>query len=414
MAKQNPYGTFSGPKSTVVLAGSRDPVLASARNFGRTKKGEVQVSGTGLSLGRHQTTSRVAGNTLGRKRGEPLYDERTGEFNASSNKELIEKFAMLINGAQSESKTGRQRLFERAPTEEFTQAMEARSELMREAAAGGMQSPAFVVMGEVLGDEVYETLGREGFGRNCYMVRDLADKEVGRVRVRKKDVTAHVSTTNIMETRVMVRQHWVYPGEYYITSFTSMEEREIAQAGSELLDDKYQDMLEQVMVAEDNYIRDEWNDTVGIYNPELVFNTFTPLFFSQGKINIDHWGIPCTRAVMAWDLWNDIEAEAEFSSWFDPVTKHELVLEGKIGSLMGVQLITDAFRYDTLRVLEDGEIFFLGSQITLGTITQRRPLQTEPTNRYQFGSPERGWFAFQIQGTVTFPRAVAKASRVSS
>ena len=250
------------------------------------------------------------------------------------------------------------------------------------------------------------------------LIRDLRFRCIVGVnddeRQEKQDVVAQISTTNIYTTRVMVRQHWVYPGEYYITGYASMEEKEISQAGAELLDDKYQDLLEQVMVSEDTHIKEHWDSTVGTFNPLLSFNTFTPLFFSQGKISVDHWGIPCVRAVMAWDLWNDIAAEPEFANWFDPVSKHELVLEGKLGSLMDVQLITDAFRYDTLRVLDDGEIYFLGPQIAVGTITQRRPLQAEPTNRYNFGQPERGWFMFQIQGTAVFPRAVAKAARVSS
>lgn len=80
---------------------------------------------------------------------------------------------------------------------------------------------------------------------------------------------------------------------------------------------------------------------------------------------------------------------------------------------MDVQLITDAFRYDTLRVLADGEIYFLGPQSAVGVIGQRKPIQTEPANKYNFMKPERGWFMYTIQSTVTFPRAVAKGIRVS-
>jgi len=402
MPQSNPFGRFQGRKSQVVIAGTPAPVTAEARNFGFTRTGAAQMSGQGATPNAHN---------LGRGKGERLFG-RNGEINASDKKELIQKIAALVTGSQDESKTGSERLFERRTTDEYA-AIQARREEAVRIARTDRSGQGFMVLGEVLGEEVYETLGREGFSRNCLMVRDLGDKEVGRIRVRKKDVVAQISTTNINTTRVMVRQYWVYPGEYYLTGYASMEEKEIAQAGSELLDDKYQDLLEQIMVQEDAHIKGQWDDTVGTFNPLLTFNTFTPLFFSQGKINVDHWGIPCTRCVMAWDLWNDIAAEPEFANWFDPVTKHELILEGKLGSLMDVQIITDAFRYDTLRVLDDGEIYFLGPQIAVGTITQRRPLQAEPTNRYNFGQPERGWFMFQIQGDAVFPRAISKAQRVS-
>lgn len=398
----NPFGQFKGRKSHIVTRGPAATPATEIMNFGRTRTGSVQTSGRGL---------RPSDRSLEGGRGERLFGAN-GEINASSKKELIEKIASLMTGAQAEGKTASDRLFERRTTDEYNAHLDRYAEALR-VARTDRSGQGFMVLGEVLGEEVYETLGREGFARNCLMVRNLGDKEVGRVRVRKKDVVAQISTTNINTTRVMVRQFWVYPGEYYITGYASIEEKEIAQAGTELLDDKYQDLLEQVMVREDQHVKDQWDDTVGTFNPLLTFNTFTPLFFSQGKINVDHWGIPCTRAVMAWDLWNDIAAEPEFANWFDPVTKHELILEGKLGSIMDVQIITDAFRYDTLRVLDDGEMYFLGPQIAVGTITQRRPLQAEPTNRYNFGQPERGWFMFQIQGDAVFPRAVSKAARVS-
>jgi hypothetical protein len=35
--------------------------------------------------------------------------------------------------------------------------------------------------------------------------------------------------------------------------------------------------------------------------------------------------------------------ETDFSSWFDPVHKHELVLEGKLGTILGMEILTDGF-----------------------------------------------------------------------
>lgn len=397
----NPFGQFSGPSSQVVLAGTDQPVLAEARSFGRTRTGALQASGSGLTPN---------ARNMGRGGGERLFG-RNGEINAGSKKELIEIIGNLLEGYQPGATSGADRLFERTATDDYRRHSAARTQAIREAAANP-DGPGFRILGETIGDEVYETLGREGFGRNCLMVRKLEDKEIGRVKVRKKDISAIVSTTNINVTKQMARQFYVYPGEYYIKGFVSVEEKELAQAGAEMLDDKFQDLLEQFMVQEDLVIKKHWDDQVGIINPGIVFNTFTPLFFSQGAISIDSHGLPCTRSVMAWDLWNDIRAEPEFANWFDPVHKHALILEGKLGSIMDVQIHTDGFRYDTLRVLNDGEIYFLGPQVGVGVITQRTGLQTRPTDRYNVGQAERGWFAFQIQGTTTFPRGVTKGTRV--
>lgn len=307
MGNVNPYGKFSGAKSQVVLAGTNTPVTAEARNFGRTRSGSVQVAGSGLPA-----TTR---NLAPRKGGERLFGSG-GEINASSKRELIEKIALLIEGAQTSQKTGADRLFETRTSDEYRAVMERRAQALLEAAAD-KTGQAHMILGQQTGDEVYETMGREGFGRNCLMVRDYADREVNRIRVRKKDVVAFVSGTNVNTFHSMVRQYWVYPGEYYITGGVMIEEREISQAGPEILDDKYQDLLEQFMVQEDTMIKTNWDSSVGIYNPLLSFNTFTPLFFSQGKISVDHWGLQCTRSVLAWDLWHDISAEPEFAGWFN-------------------------------------------------------------------------------------------------
>lgn len=53
---------------------------------------------------------------------------------------------------------------------------------------------------------------------------------------------------------------------------------------------------------------------------------------------------------------------------------------------------TDGFRYETLKVLEPGECYFLGAPANLGAITRRKDLSTAPINLHLLGRPERGWF----------------------
>jgi hypothetical protein len=115
---------------------------------------------------------------------------------------------------------------------------------------------------------------------------------------------------------------------------------------------------------------------------------------------------------MALDLWNDIIADTEFASWFDPVTKHEWVLQGNLGSILAAQIITDGFRLDNLQVLDQGEIFFCATPQTLGGITQRSELTSTPINRYNMGRPQRGWYLEQIEGmSFANSRAIARGTR---
>jgi hypothetical protein len=117
-------------------------------------------------------------------------------------------------------------------------------------------------------------------------------------------------------------------------------------------------------------------------------------------------------AIIAFDIWPDITADTEFSTWFDPVSKHEIVMNGYLGNILGTQIHTDGFRYSTLQVLQTGEVYFVGAPANLGAITRRKDLASAPINLHLLGRPARGWFFEQIEGmTIVNPRAVVTGSR---
>ncbi len=329
-----------------------------------------------------------------------------GEINAGSKRELM----TAIGALQRMVATGEVRKAD--PQEQYGNIIQARRELV-EAAYADKNGEGWQVLGEVIGEEIWETLGREGFARKTLLIKPLGKGETGRLRVRRKDVISFFVTSDPNVVASQVRQFYIYPPEFYLIAHITIEDKEIEQASGDLLDDKYQDGLEQIMVREDETWRRLINAAAGASNDLFLFNTFTPTVFSTMRTQIARWGIPVTGAIIAFDLWDDIIADTEFSTWFDPVSKHEIVLEGSLGSILGVNLITDAFRHDTLKVLEPGEVYFVGAPQTLGGITQRKELATESINKYNQGKPERGWFMETIEGmSVVNSRAVTRGNRV--
>jgi hypothetical protein len=383
MTAVNPYSAAARRKMAVASK-TRDPLSLS----GTVKAGKVNTR-TG-NVVRSHTEPLVAGN---------------GEFNAGNKKELMHAIATMYHAMQG----GEASVTETPNAREVRAAREAR---VAEAWAD-KTGAAWEALGEVVGDEVWETLGREGFGRKTLMIKPLSKGETGRLRIRRKDVTSYFVTTNPNVVASQVRQYFVYPPEFYLIAMILAENKDIEQASGDLLEDKYQDGLEQILVGEDKVWLRLARAAAATSNDLFYFNTFTPTVFAQMMNQVARWGIPVTTAILAFDLWNDIIADTEFSSWFDPVSKHEIVLEGSLGSLMGVQLITDAFRYETLQVLSAGEIFFCGAPQTLGGITQRKELQTKAIDKYSQGKPERGWYMEQIEGmSMTNSRAIIRGQRV--
>lgn len=346
------------------------------------------------------------GNFGGRASASPLVASN-GEFNANNKKEVMQAIATLhrlfnTGEVRSEYQTPQQTAEVRA----------AQSQRLQEA-WNDRSGQSWQALGEVLGDEIWQTLGREGFARKTLLIKPLGKGETGRLRVRKKDVVAFFVTANPNVIASQVRQYYVYPPDFYLIGNIRIEDKEIEQASGDLLDDKYQDGLEQMLVREDNVWLTLARQAAPTDNDLFFFNTFTPTVFSEMRTQVARWGIPVTTAILAFDLWNDIIADTEFSSWFDPVSKHEIVLEGSLGSLLGVQLITDAFRHDTLKVLDAGEVFFLGAPQTLGGITQRKELMTQAVDGYAQGKPERGWFMEQIEGmSIVNARALTRGQRI--
>jgi len=351
---------------------------------------ELSDNGTGAVLDKSGKIVASAG----------AFESASGEINATDKRDLMRRIAalasMAANGELEEQKDFGRR----------------KAELV-EAAIADKTGETWRVVGEVMGDEIVETMGRDGFLRKVLMKKDLKKGEVGRLRLRKKDVLAFYATTDSGTTTSQVNQAYLFPSEFYTKAHILIEDRELEQSPGDLLDDKYIDGLEQLMVKEDQILKSLLDVAAPSYNDVIGYGTFSPTIFSQARTQIQQWGNPCATALIAIDLWNDILADPEFATYFDPVTKREIIMSGSLGSIFGVNLVTDGLRYDTLKVLNPGEFYFLSAPNVLGAQTVRQEVKTSPINMYLIGKPERGWFMSKIMGiSIANGRAVSKGVRV--
>lgn len=348
------------------------------------------------------------------RHGEPLADNfrfkghqsraiaASGEINASNKRDLMKQIDKLITA------------YSQGDIQKETSSQEV-IEARRQALAEAFQDKSgaqFKVLGEVLADEIYETMNREGFSRRVCQFKELGQGEVGRIRVRKKDAKAWLLTSASTVVPSVVRTHYIYPPEFYINAHILIEERDIAQSTGDILEEKYTDGLEQLMVVEDRAWLKAANPASTTSNDLRYFSTLTPEVFSMIRTQVARWGIPVTTVIIAHDIWDDILGDQDFMAFFDPISKHELVLSGSLGSLMGADLITDAFRLPELKVLDPGQIFAVGAPQTHGTIMQRGDLGSHPVDSYNVGEPKRGWFLSEmISLTIANSKSIARGQR---
>jgi len=269
------------------------------------------------------------------------------------------------------------------------------------------------VIGEVMSDEIWETLGREGFTNKILAIQNIGKGATGRVRVRRKDVVAWQVTSDVKVQENRIRQLWVYPPEFYIQCFILIEDKEIEQSSADLLDEKFQDGLEAVLVKEDKITKALLDRSISTFNDVVYYTTFNPTVFTTIRTQVMRWGTPAQNMLLAWDVWDDIISDPDFVAWWDPVTRHELVLEGHLGRLLNVELHTDGLRYPTLQVLQPGNVYITGSPITVGTKVIRKELDSRAIDQYNVGRAARGWFMHTIQSQIVVSgRATAGAVRL--
>lgn len=119
-----------------------------------------------------------------------------------------------------------------------------------------------------------------------------------------------------------------------------------------------------------------------------------------------------STSIMSGDVMNDLLVGNDFSTYWDPVSKYQLLQTGNVGSVLGTSIITDGFREPNLRVLEDGELFFTSSPDFTGVYTDRGPIQSVPVDSYPDGSPSRGWsMAEFISAALANAKSVAIGMR---
>jgi hypothetical protein len=332
-----------------------------------------------------------------------------GEFNAGSKKELAEVIAMLheaINNGSVKNPNAETR------RERVKKIQADHKDLITAAVRGGSDSAEWKTLGQVMGDEIITAGEREGFAANLILNKDLGAGEIARFKVREKQVTAWQALSPARIAPSVIRQGYVYPEEFYINVRINVEEKEILQNPGDILEEKLGEGIEQSMVIEDRIMKAALDRGAATSNDLFYFNSYTPTVMQSMKTEISEWGLNVGTMLIAFDIWNDIVSDNEFVNWFDQVSKHEIVVNGSLASILGVNIVTDGFREPHLKVLNRGEVYMLGQPAELGGMTSRGELITEPTRGYNEGQPWRGWFMTRLRSLVIAnSRAVVRGQR---
>lgn len=337
---------------------------------------------------------------------------RDGDINGYNKKDLFRTISHLMTMAAN----GQVDFSDSAPADQRAvkiQEARDRRELLL-AAYNDKSTGKWAELGSVIAAQITESAEREGFMRRLLDKAPLEQGNFPRIRVKKKNVTALMMSTNSAVQPQYVRDPELFPPEFTISTNIRVTNRDLNQGSADLLEEKYLEAQEAIMTTEDRHWKRLADSTVGIDHPlRYLAGGLNPTSFTEMRTELNRFNIVPMYYLMASDFWNDITGNTQFSSWFDPATKYEIVNTGELGSMMGLSFITDGFRQEQLKVLEAGESYMIGESSMHGAYTDRGPVQSQEVNNFAEGTPARGHFLFEdLSMVIANARSVLKAKRI--
>lgn len=323
-----------------------------------------------------------------------------GEVNASSKRDLLRQQLTLLTATANGEVTTQDRLQRQARNRELVKAMFNSDSTHKE-------------LGETLAQNLYQTANRRGFARKFLARQDLVQGAIPMVKLRMKNVTVVYATSPTKTETQIIRDKLFTPPEFILEARPFVEQREINTSTGDVLEEKYTEAMEAIMVGEDRLWYRSANDSVGLENDlSIISGTLTPLTLMEVRTNVARWNLPVPNLLMAADLYNDIVGDTDFIQAIEPVSRHELIMTGELAILYGMAITSDAYRHQEHRVLSQGEFFAVSDPTTHGQYTDRGGIDTEVLTGATEKMAGRGWWMYEsYSNVIANARSVAKGVR---
>lgn len=329
-----------------------------------------------------------------------------GEINASDKRDLLNRQMAFISAASNGEVVSNEVFASRSE-----EAQKVNAELVQ---AAFNDREAQRVLGERIAESLYITANRQGFMRKYLTKINVEQGAVPRFPLRTKNVTAVYSTSPTKIQSQITRDKWFTPPELQVVTRPFIPMNELNQSAGDVLQEKYVEATEAIMVGEDRLWYNQVNQIVGIDNPlSIISGQLTPATFAAVMTNVTRWGLKAPHVLIATDIYQDIIGNSDFFTAIDPVARHELLLTGELGVLYGCTITSDAYRHPEHKVLNQGEFFVISDALNHGAYSDRGGLVSNPTDIVVEKVPGRGWVMYEsLAVSVANSRSVAKGLRV--
>lgn len=324
-------------------------------------------------------------------RGSKAFNDN-GELNAASTRDAMRMLASLAEGGQiAGALTDKEATAEEARAKEVA-AVARRREAVQEAMAD-TSGETHRDLGVELAGTINESTTRLGIMRQVLKFQNLNQGERPEIDVQDKNVTVVVSSGATQVQTQIVRDNYVSPPEVDIQARPFIEKRAIDRTRTDLLQRKLAEAEEQILVGEDRLFKIGVDRMIAAHNREAVHigSEMSPDALGTGIDLITGYNVPLDKILFAANLWTKMMYSREFENLIDPVTRLEILRTGRVGSINGAQLLTDAYREPNQKVLNPNETYYFSVEDFVGEYTDRGGVESTPIGVAETGVAGLGW-----------------------
>ena len=310
----------------------------------------------------------------------------SGELNASSKKDALEKIRGLLDGQSS----GEFQVEARANT---LKTAGGDSDAIIRQAMSDPNSPEFAKAGQQLLMPIKEVIDYETITRKLWVPRSVKQGVV--VRYDKDVYVTGWSIAEDGQTPIsQVEGAYVYPADLQVTAYPSIELKDVYRAQYDILARAQERARQEIEHQEDLAAVNLLRAGGATENPLTLFPTLNIGAFESLRYQIERHRLICSAFLIHRREMSDIVNTVR--SQVDPVTQRELVMAGFIGSILNAMIVTTAGTNNQFQVLDPGEVIAVTLPEYLGGLAVRVDLMSEPVTRMHEGIPQRGWFWYEM------------------
>lgn len=325
--------------------------------------------------------------------------DRQGHINAIDKRDALTQIHHLLNEVTKKN------AIKYDPVDEPRMSKEARRDIL---AAALKDDEGFRVVGQELAEPIKAILDYEGFARKIFRVRNLAQAELFRI---PKDVRsiAYVIMGDGMTPEARLNTKYIFPPEYKITSFPTVDISDIYRLNFDILDRAQDTSRQEIELQEDKAAINLIDTAAQAVNTVTTFSTLGIAAFEAVRYQVERHRLIVSNFLISRAEVSDIVTT--MSTAVDPVSERELILAGYIGSILNAQILTAAGQ-GVEEVIPAGTFYATTDPDYLGEMGVRITLQSAPFNKFGFGETVKGWAHYEEVGYgIPNSRAVAKGEK---